>query len=280
MDKAGQDEFSRRDFAALSVAAGVAGTAGAAEGAEVVETDVTITTADGSADAAFFHPAGKGSWPGVVIFTDVGGLRPAFRDMGRRLAALGYAVVVPNPFYRTKKAPVFEKPIDFNSAADRQLMADLRKPLTPDAGGRDALAYIAWLDGQKVVNKKKKVGVQGYCMGGSYTFAAAALNPARVGAAGSFHGGGLVTDAPTSPHLTIPKMKAELLVAIAQNDDAKQPDAKDKLKAAFAAAGRPATVEVYKADHGWCVPGGAVYNQAEAERAWAALMDIYRRRLG
>lgn len=271
--------LTRRGFATVTMATGVA-IAGAALAAEVVETDVTITTADGTCDAAFFHPAGKGQWPGVVVFTDILGLRPAFRDMGKRMAAEGYAVLVPNPFYRTRKAPVISGPFDFSNPADRAKLTELTTPLTPEAKAGDTAAYVAWLDKQPQVDARKKIGTQGYCMGGLYTFLAAINHPARVGAAGSFHGGGLVTDKPDSVHLQVSKAKAGFLVAIAENDDAKQPDAKDKLKAAFAAAHRTATVEVYPAPHGWCVKDGAVYNPAQAERAWAALTALYKQTLG
>ncbi|CAN5403682.1 dienelactone hydrolase family protein [soil metagenome] len=270
--------LTRRGFATVTMATGVA-VASAALAAEVVETDVTITTADGACDAAFFHPAGKGKWPGVVIFTDILGLRPVFRDMGKRMAAAGYAVVVPNPFYRTRKAPVITGPFEFSNPTDRAKLVEFTTPLTPEAKTRDTAAYVAWLDKQSPVNTKKKIGVQGYCMGGPYTFVAAANHPTRVGAAGSFHGGGLVTDKPDSPHLMLAKAKAGFLVAIAENDDTKQPDAKDNLKEAFAAAKLTATVEVYKAQHGWCVKDGAVYNPAEAERAWSALTSLYARAL-
>ncbi|WP_340647453.1 dienelactone hydrolase family protein [Phenylobacterium sp.] len=270
--------LTRRGFATVTMATGVA-LAGAALAAEVIETDVTITTADGSCDAAYFHPAGKGKWPGVVIFTDILGLRPAFRDMGKRMAAAGYAVVVPNPFYRTRKAPVITGPFEFSNPTDRAKLTELVTPLTPGAKALDTAAYVAWLDQQPQVDAKKKIGTQGYCMGGLYTFLGAINHPTRVGAAGSFHGGGLVTDKPDSIHLQVGKAKAGFLVAIAEDDDAKQPEAKDKLRAAFAAAGATANVEVYGAKHGWCVKDGAVYSPAEAERAWAALTALYRQQL-
>lgn len=270
--------LTRRGFATVTMATGVA-IAGSALAADVVETDVAIATADGTCDAAFFHPAGKGRWPGVVIFTDILGLRPAFRDMGKRMAAAGYAVVVPNPFYRTRKAPVIDGPFEFSNPTDRAKLTELTAPLNTATKTADAAAYIAWLDKQAQVDTRKKIGVQGYCMGGPYTFIAASEHPTRVGAAGSFHGGGLVTDNADSPHLMVAKAKAGFLVAIAENDDAKQPEAKDKLKAVFAAAKLPATVEVYPAQHGWCVKDGAVYNQAEAERAWAALAALYAKQL-
>ena len=272
--------LSRRDFAALSAAvAGASAIAGSAQAAEVVETDVTVKTADGMCDAALYHPAGKGTWPAVLIWTDIFGLRPAFRDMGKRLAAQGYVVLVPNPFYRTRKAPVFEEGMkfDFNNPEDRAKLPPLTGPLTPEAVTRDAVAHLAFLDAQKVTNKKAKAGVQGYCMGGPMTMRTAAALPNRIGAGGSFHGGGLVTDKPDSPHLLVPQIKAHYYFGIASNDDQKQPDAKDKLKAAFAAVNGKAKIEVYDgALHGWCVPGSAVYNQPAAEKAWGELLALYK----
>ncbi len=274
--------LSRRAFAVLSAAAAAGASAVATEAqgaAEVVETDVEVKTPDGTCDAALYHPAGKGTWPAVLIWTDIFGLRPAFRQMGRRLAAEGYVVLVPNPFYRTRKAPVFAEGMkfDFNNPEDRAKLPPLTSPLTPEAVSRDAVAYLAFLDTQKTVNRKKKAGVQGYCMGGPFTMRAAAAMPDRIGAGGSFHGGGLVTDKPDSPHLLAPKIKASYYFGIASNDDQKQPDAKDKLREAFAAVKRPAKVEVYDgALHGWCVPGSAVYNQVAAEKAWGELLALYK----
>ncbi|WP_304218035.1 dienelactone hydrolase family protein [Phenylobacterium aquaticum] len=272
------DALSRRDFTALTVgAAGAVVVATGAQAAEVVESDVTIKTADGSCDAALFHPAGKGAWPAVLIWPDALGLRPEFRAMGKRLAAEGYVVLVPNPFYRSRPAPVFTGPFDFANADDRAKLALIRAPLTPDAVTRDAVAFVAFLDAQKVTNRKAKAGVQGYCMGGPMTMQTAAALPARIGAGGSFHGGGLVTAAPDSPHLLVPKIKARFYFGVAMNDDQRQPDAKDQLKAAFAAANVPAKIEVYDgALHGWCVPGSAVYNPASAERAWGELLALYK----
>ncbi len=274
--------LSRRQFAGASAAglalAGAAPTAFAA--GDVVETDVVVPTQDGQADAALFHPAGKGKWPAVVVFADALGLRPEFREMGRRLAAEGYVVLVPNPFYRTRKAPVLEGPFDFANPADRAKLAELTKPLNADTTTRDGLAYLAFLDAQKVVDTRRKAGVVGYCMGGPYTMRAAAAAPGRVGAGCSFHGGGVVTDQPDSPHLLVPKMKASFYFGIAANDDQRQPDQKDKLKAAFAAAGLPATVVVYDGcQHGWCVKGMPVYNEAGAERAWAEMVKLYKQTL-
>jgi carboxymethylenebutenolidase len=268
--------ISRRGFAALSMGVGLAA-AGKALAADVVETDVTITTPDGTCDAAVFHPPGAGHWPAAIIFTDILGLRPVFRDMGRRLAADGYVVLVPNPFYRTAKAPVIEGPFDFSKPEDRAKLVPLTAPLKRDAVTRDCATYIAWLDKQKVVNKHKPIGVSGYCMGGPYTMVAASVAPDRVGAAGSFHGGGLVTASEDSPHLLVPKIKASFYFGVAHNDDERQPDAKDKLRDAFAATKVPATVEVYPANHGWCVKDNPTYDAASAERAWANLISLYGR---
>lgn len=273
--------LSRREFAALTTAAGAVIVAGEAQAAEVVETDVTVKTPDGTCDAALFHPAGPksgkgGTWPAVLIWTDIFGLRPQFRDMGKRLAAQGYVVLVPNPFYRTRKAPVFpaDMKFDFTNAEDRAKLPPLTAPLTPEAVTRDAVAHLAFLDAQKVTNTKAKAGVQGYCMGGPITLRTAAALPARIGAGGSFHGGGLVTDKPDSPHLLAPRIKARYYFGIAGGDDAKQPDAKDKLKAAFDGQ---AKIEVYaSSQHGWCVPGSAVYDPPNAEKAWAELLALYK----
>jgi len=276
---------SRRDFIAMSVAAGLAAAAGSAFAAPpVVETDVTIKTPDGTCDAAFIHPQ-TGSYPGVLIWTDAFGLRPAMRDMGKRIAAEGYSVLVPNPFYRVAKAPVFDSASSFNfqNQADmaklRPLMASVN---APGVAEKDAVAYIAFLDAQSQINKAKKIGTQGYCMGGPLVVKTAAALPDRVGAGASFHGGGLVTDKPDSPHLLAPKIKARMYFGIASNDDQRQPDAKDKLREAFAAAKVPAEIEVYPAKHGWCVPdmpadnGAPIYNMPEAEKAWSKLVGLYR----
>lgn len=269
--------LSRRGFVATGLVAGLATAANAA--AKVIEKDVMVATSDGQADAALFHPAGKGSWPAVLMWPDIMGLRPVFREMGRRLAADGHVVLVPNPFYRDRRAPVIEGAIDFNDPETRKILTGFRQAMTDDAVDRDAVAYLAFLDAQPRTAKRRKAGVQGYCMGGPLSFRTAAAVPGRIGAVGSFHGGGLVTDTPASPHLLIPKTKAAYLVAVARNDDARQPAAKGELEKAFAAAGRPATVEVYPADHGWCVPGSQVYDQASAERAWSELLKMYRANL-
>jgi carboxymethylenebutenolidase len=274
-------EIPRRDFVAMSVTAGLAATAGTSEAAvEVVETNVEIKTPDGTCDAAFIHPK-SGSHPGVLLWPDAFGLRPATREMGKRLAADGYSVLVPNPFYRVSKAPFtdasnfnFQNPDDM--AKLRPLMASANAAGNPE---KDAVAYIGFLDAQKEVNTSKKVGTQGYCMGGPLVVRTAAAVPNRVGAGATFHGGGLVTNGPESPHLLAPKIKARMYFAIAANDDQRQPDAKDKLREAFPTA----EIEVYKDTlHGWCMPdmpkqnGQPIYNKADAERAWSKLLALYK----
>lgn len=266
---------SRRTLGLLGLGAATAA-AGAAQAADVVEKDVDVKTADGVADAALFYPSGKGTWPAVLIWTDIAGLRPAFRDMGRRLASQGYVVLVPNPFYRSARGVVASPGFNFADPADRARVMGYRAAMTNDGIDRDAAAYLAFLDAQPQTNRKKKAGVQGYCMGGPLSFRTAAAVPNRIGAVGSFHGGGLVTKDASSPHLLIPKTNAAYLVAIAQNDDKQQPDAKDVLKAALAEAKKPATVEVYPANHGWCVKGSAVYDDPQAEKAWAELTKLYK----
>ena len=282
----GRNEVSRREFVAMSMAAGIVMAAGASSAAElpIVETNVEVKTPDGVCDAAFIHPT-SGTHPGVLIWPDAFGLRPAMRDIGKRIAAEGYSVLVPNPFYRVAKAPVIQDPssFSFQNPADmaklRPLMASVNGP---GAAEKDAIAYIAFLDAQSQVAKNKKIGTQGYCMGGPLVVKTAAAVPNRVGAGASFHGGGLVTDSPDSPHLLAPKIKARMYFGVASNDDARQPDAKDKLREAFAAAKVPAEIEVYQSLHGWCVPdmpmqnGSPIYNKPDAERAWAKLVALYK----
>jgi len=280
-------DVSRRDFIAMSVAAGVAARVVPASGAaEVVETDVEVKTPDGTCDAAFIHPK-SGLHPGVIIWPDAFGLRPSMRGIGKRISAEGYSVLIPNPFYRVAKAPVFQtdEVAHFNFQ-DQSLMARLRPLMSsisaPGAAEKDAAAFVAFLDSQQEVNKKKKIGTQGYCMGGPLVVRTCAAVPHRLGAGASFHGGGLVTDQPTSPHLLAPKINARMYFAIAANDDQRQPDAKDKLREAFAAAKVPCEIEVYpNSQHGWCVPdmpvgpNGPIYNMPAAERAWGKLVALY-----
>jgi carboxymethylenebutenolidase len=272
--------FTRRSVVlTMSSLAAVAALPGCAFASNVVETDVMVPTPDGKADAVLFHPAGAGPWPAVLMWPDILGLRPAFRDMGRRLAAQGYTVLVPNPFYRIKRAPVVTGNVDFSDLKQVQPLMDLKATLTDAAIDKDAAAFITFLDQQKQTNKGKGAGVQGYCFSGPFAFRTGADRSDRVRAVATFHGGGLVTKDSASPHLLIPKTKASFVVAIAQNDDAKQPEAKDVLKATFAAAKRPAVVEVFPADHGWCVPGSQAYDEPSAERAWGELLKLYKANL-
>lgn len=262
-------------MAAEATPAGAAKAAAKDSAANVVEREVEVPTAHGTADAVLFHPAGKGQWPAVLVWPDILGLRPVFRELGRRLAAQGYTVLVPNPFYRSKRAPVVEGTFDFGNPADRAMVFALRGAMSDAGIDSDSTAYLKFLDAQPQTNRRGKAGVQGYCMGGPLSFRTAAAVPERIGAVASFHGAGLVSAEPSSPHRLIAKTQAEFLVAVAKNDDAKEPTAKETLQAAFKAAGRPATVEVYQANHGWCVFGGQSYDEPEAERAWAELGKLY-----
>ncbi len=269
-------EVTRRDFVAMSVAAGIAAAAGpAAAQMPVVENNVDVRTPDGTANAVFIHPA-TGAHPGVLIWADAFGLRPALREMGRQLAAQGYSVLVPNPYYRVTRDPGLD-PATFNFATDRArltpLMASVNAPGNPE---KDAVACIQFLDAQREVDRTRKIGTQGYCMGGQLVMRTAAVMPERVGAGASFHGGGLVTANDQSPHLLIPKMRGRMLIAIAVNDDTQQPDAKDRLREAFTAGNVPAEVEVFPAQHGWCMADTAAYSAAEADRAWQKLLALYR----
>jgi carboxymethylenebutenolidase len=269
--------LSRRALGlAAAAAAGFAGSAAAKAEASVAEVDVTVKTPDGACDAVLFTPPGKGPFPGVLIWTDIAGLRPAFRDMGRRLAAAGYVVLVPNPFYRSAHAPVVDAGFDFADPAQRKRLFDMRAAMTPEGVERDARAYVGFLDAQPKVSKTRPVGVQGYCMGGPLTLMTAAAAPGRVRAGATFHGGTLVTKGPDSPHLLIPRLKGRYLILEAQNDDQRDPEAKTTVQAAFAAAHVPVEFAVYPAQHGWCVPGSQVYNPEQAERAWGELLKLYK----
>ena len=241
----------------------------------VAESDVTVTTPDGTADCYFVHPA-SGTAPGVLIWPDIFGLRPAFRQMGKRLAESGYSVLVVNPFYRTKKAPT----ADAGSATPIQQVMPLAQTLNETTHMTDAKAFIAWLDRQASVAKNRKMGTQGYCMGGPMAFRTAAAVPDRVGAVASFHGGGLVRDMPASPHLQAAKTKAQFLIAIAANDDQRAPKDKEVLKETFDKANLSAEIEVYTdAAHGWCPPDSKVYNEPQAEKAWSRLLALYGKAL-
>ena len=241
----------------------------------VTDADVTVTTPDGACDCYFVHPA-TGTGAGVLLWPDIFGLRPAMRQMGKRLAESGYSVLVVNPFYRVKKAPT----ADNGAATPIQQLMPLAQALNETTQMTDAKAFIRWLDQQSSVAKNRKIGTQGYCMGGPIAFRTAAAVPDRVGAIASFHGGGLVTTNPNSPHLQAAKTKAQLLIAIAANDDQRSPTDKTVLKETFEKANLPAEIEVYAgAAHGWCPPDSGVYNEPQAEKAWSRLLALYGKAL-
>jgi carboxymethylenebutenolidase len=246
-----------------------------ANAAAVTESDVNVKTPDGTADCYFVHPA-SGTAPGVLVWPDIFGLRPAFRQMGKRLAESGYSVLVVNPFYRAKKAPT----ADAGAATPIEQLRPLAQSLNEGTQMTDAKAFIEWLDGQAAVAKNRKMGTQGYCMGGPFAFRTAAAVPDRVGAVATFHGGGLVTDKPNSPHLEAAKSKAQFLIAIAANDDARSPGDKKVLAETLAKANLAAEIEVYTgAAHGWCPPDSRVYNEPQAEKAWSRLLALYGKAL-
>jgi carboxymethylenebutenolidase len=275
-----QGGLSRRELGSMALGAGIAFALPRVAGAlQATESEVEIRTPDGTADAYFVHPD-AGRHAAVLVWPDIFGLRPAFRQMGRRLAESGYSVLVVNPFYRTKKAPTAPEKANFDDPETRKMLMELAGTLSPATARTDAGAFLGWLDQQAPTDTKRMAGTTGYCMSGRTAFATAATMPDRVGAVASFHGGGLVTDQPESPHLLIPQTKARFLVAIAENDDRKEPKAKDVLRDAFAKAGRPAEVEVYPALHGWCPPDSAVYDATQAEKAWDRMMALFQTALG
>jgi carboxymethylenebutenolidase len=268
-------DLSRRQFNAMALGAGFAAVLPrAADAAQTVGNDIEIKTADGVCDAYFVHPA-QGASPGVLMWPDIFGLRPAMKDMATRLAQSNYAVLVINPFYRTKKAPTAPEHPDFNNPATREALMTLAGTLTPATAVPDARAFVTYLDSQSAVNSKRGLATIGYCMGGPFVMRTAAAIPGRIGAAATFHGGGLVTDKPDSPHLLIPQMKAHFLIAIAENDDMRQPEAKDVLRDSFAKAKLPAEIEVYGAQHGWCPPDSMVYDKQQAEKAWGRMLALF-----
>jgi carboxymethylenebutenolidase len=272
--------LTRRQFGAMSVGVGMAMLVPrAADALDVKESDVNVKTPDGVADGYFVHPA-SGAHAGVLVWPDILGLRPAFRQMGKRLAESGYSVLVVNPFYRQKKAPIVPPGASFADEATRNTVMPLAKALSPTTHVTDAKAFVSFLDSQAPVAKNRKIGTTGYCMGGPIVMRTAAAVPDRIGAGASFHGGGLVTKEPDSPHLLIPQMKAQFLFAVAENDDQREPEAKNVLKESFAKAKLPAEIEVYAgAAHGWCPPDSAVYNEKQAERAWSRLLVLFGKAL-
>jgi carboxymethylenebutenolidase len=267
--------LSRRKFGALSASVGVSMLLPpVANAQDVSERDVEIETPDGVCDAYFVHPS-TGSHAAVLVWPDILGLRPTFRAMGKRLAQSGYSVLVVNPFYRQQRSPVVPEGASFADPEVRNTVFPLAQSLTPETHVTDARAFVGWLDQQDAVDTNRKIGTTGYCMGGPIVMRTAATLPDRIGAGGSFHGGGLVTDQPDSPHLLIPQMQASFLIAVAENDDEREPEAKNVLRQSFADAGLDAEIEVYPAAHGWCVPDSDVYDEAQAERAWSRLLALF-----
>lgn len=271
-----QGKLSRRSFNTLAAGAGAAMMLPlAANAADVSESDVLVKTPDGDADCYFVHPT-KGKHAAVIIWPDVMGIRPAFRQMGKRLAQAGYSVLVVNPYYRSVKGAVLNEGESYSDPAVRERLAPLRGSLSTETIATDGRALVAYLDAQKSVDKKRKIGVTGYCMTGSFAMRIAADLPDRIGAVGSFHGGGLATDSEDSPHLLVPQMKASSLIAIAENDDERDPDAKVKLREAYDAAGLDAEIEVFEgAMHGWCPLDSRVYNHVQAEHAWSHMLTMF-----
>jgi carboxymethylenebutenolidase len=272
--------LSRREFGALTIGAGLLSLVPVgAYAAETAGADVTITTPDGMCDAYFVHPV-TGKHPAVLIWPDIFGLRPAFKDMATRLAGSGYSVLVINPFYRIKKAPTAPDHPNFSDPATRTLLTGQMQSLSPKTAATDAGTFVPWLDAQPSVNTKKKMGTTGYCMGGPYTFRMAAQFPDRVGAIATFHGAALATSSPDSPSLLVPKMKVRALIAIAESDDKQDPTAQVTLKQAFVSAGLPAEIEVYVGTkHGWCPPDSGVYDHDAAEKAWSRLLATFSKAL-
>lgn len=271
--------LSRRQFSQLAAGTALAMmlplAAGAENAEEILESDVMVTTPDGEADCYFVHPA-TGRHAAVLVWPDVLGLRPAFREMGRRLAQSGYAVLVVNSFYRSARAPVVPEGATFQDEGIREIVMPLARQLSPATYVADARAFVEFLDNQPAVDAGRPIGTIGYCMGGPIVMHSAAALPDRIGAVGSFHASNLVTESEDSPHRQIPSMRAQVLVAIAENDHEKEPETKDTLIKSFAEAGLTAEVEVYEdALHGWCVVDSPVYHQAQAERAWSRMLALF-----
>lgn len=272
--------FTRRDFnTTLSLAALAALLPPPANASEIEAGDVLVRTADGEADCYLAHPV-DGRHAGVILWPDIKGIRPAFRMMGERLAGSGYSVLVVNPYYRSARGEVVQPGESFGDPAVRERLMPLARSLSPATCVSDGGAFISYLDGHTSVDPERQIGTAGYCMTGSYTLRLAAAYPERIGAGASFHGGGLATSAPDSPHLLAPQIDAGFLIAIAENDDEKNPEEKVLLRQAFAEAGLSAEIEVYEGTlHGWCPPDGDAHNPAQAERAWDRMLALFEREL-
>lgn len=268
--------LSRRTFSAIGAAAAIATFSEGANAARssLREAMVRVNTPDGYADCFFVHPA-RGKYPGVILWPDIGGLRDAFKAMARRLAASGFAVLAVNQFYRNAPSPVLASFAEWRTPEGRAKLAPMIAQITPEATMRDAAAFAAFLDAQARVDTRRKIGTHGYCMGGPHAVRSAAAVPGRIGAAVSFHGGGLATDKPDSPHLLLPRTRSRFLLAVARNDDARDPAEKTRFTAAASAAGLTAEAVVYPADHGWCVPDSPVYDKVQADLAWEQMLGLY-----
>ena len=275
-----RNALTRRAFNKHGAAAAIAMMLPAvANAVDVVEQDVMVPTPDGESDCYFVHPASC-AHAAVIVWPDIVSIRPAFRAMGKRLAESGYSVLVVNPYYRTARGAIVPEGKGFRDPGIREMLMPHARSLSPETCVTDGRAYVEWLDSQASVDTDRMIGTTGYCMTGSYTMRLAAAIPDRIGAGGSFHGGGLATDEDDSPHLLAPHMQASFLIAIAANDDERDPEAKVKLREAFDAADVTAEIEVYEgAMHGWCPPDSAVYNEAQAERAWSRLLVLFEREL-
>jgi carboxymethylenebutenolidase len=272
--------MSRRDFGALTMGAGLLSLVPAgAYAAATTGADIEIKTADGTCDAYFVHPT-SGKHPAVLIWPDIFGLCPAFKQMATRLAESGYSVLVVNPFYRLQKAPTSAEGADFSDPETRKSLTSQMQSLSPATVATDAAAFIPWLNQQAAVDTKRKMATTGYCMGGPFTFRVAAKYPDRVGAIATFHGAALANGSPDSPHLLVPKMKASALIAIAASDDQSDPKAKDLLRQAFDSAGLQAEIEVYTGTkHGWCPTDSHVYDHDQAEKAWSRQLVLFKKAL-
>jgi len=275
---ASRSGLSRRDFGVTGTAAALAAYGGEAlaAGFPLAQSTVMVPMGDGAGDAFFVHPA-RGRHPAIILWPDIAGLRDANQAMARRLAAAGYAVLAVNQYWRSARAPVLHSFAEWRQPGGQERLAPMIARITPDSVVRDGVAYVAWLDRQAAVDTKRGIGSCGYCMGGPFAVRTAWAAPRRVRAVASLHGGGLVGDKPDSPHRLLEKTAASYLFAIARNDDARAPADKDTLRAAAAAAHRPAEIEVYRGDHGWTVPDSPSYDKAEADRAFARMLALFAR---
>ena len=280
MEYSRQRQLSRREFGAMSIASALVAVAPTiANAQELRASEVDIPTPDGTCDAYFVHPK-RGKWPSVLVWPDIMGLRPAFKQMADRLASEGYAVLVVNPFYRIRRAPTSPPHPDLEDPSVRKEVMSMAAGLTAETAVADARALVSWLDKNDSVDRDRKMASAGYCFGGPYTIRTAAIFPDRVGAIASFHGAPMVTDKPDSAHLLIAKIRVRALIAIAESDDKAQPEVKTALREAFDRAHLPAEIEVYKGTlHGWCPLDSRGYDHDQAEKAWARQIVVFKQGL-